>query len=100
MSQKTKKEAEAKRDYKIFSTTDDEKRKIRRILSTVGFFNAAIEGLQYSLEVEQRRVEERVKVGKAKEGFTLQTMLDPETLNLFVREVKIPEPKKEEKSGK
>jgi len=88
---------EPKRDYKIFSTTDDEKRKIKRILSTVGFFNSAIEGLQYSLEIEQRKIEERVKVGKAKEGFALHTMLDPETLNLFVREVKKPETKEEKK---
>jgi ribosomal protein S16 len=91
------KNKEAKRDYKIFSTTDDEKRKIKRILTTVGFFNTAIEGMNYSLEVEQRRIEERVKVGKAKEGYSLHTMIDPETLNLFVREVKKPEPAKEEK---
>ena len=100
MSKKTQNKAEAKRDYKIFSTTDDEKRRIKRILSTVGFFNTAIEGLQYSLEIEQRKIEERVKVGKEKEGYSLQTMLDPETMNLFVREIKKPEPAKEEKNAK
>lgn len=95
MSKKTQKEE--KRDYKIFSTTDEEKTKIRRVLSTVGFFNAAIEGLNYSLEVEKSRIESRVGVGKAKEGYFIQTMIDPETLNLFVREIKKPEAKPEEK---
>lgn len=106
MSQKTKKQKEGERDYKIYSTTDEEKHALRQALATIGYFNAAIEGLELKLQFEQAKIERRVGAdkAKAKEGYRMQTMIDPETLNLFVREVKIiaatpakEETKKEEK---
>lgn len=101
MSKKTKKQAESKRDYKIYSTTEEEKHAFRQALATIGYFNTAIEGLELKLQLEQAKVERRVGADreKPKEGFRMQTMIDPETLNLFVREIPLPkpEPKKEEK---
>lgn len=96
------------RDYKIYSTTDEEKHALRQALATIGYFNAAIEGLELKLQFEQAKIERRVGADKvkAKEGYRMQTMIDPETLNLFVREMKIivatpaqeqPTPAKEEK---
>ena len=75
-------------EYKTYSTTKEEKANIRRILSTVGFFDEVIKGLNYSLQIEQGKIEKRCGIGKAKEGYTIQTKLDPETLDLFVREIK------------
>lgn len=85
---------------KKFSLSDQEKARIKRILSTMGFFNVALEGLQYSLEVEQRMVEKRVGVKEAKEGYRLETMIDPDSFELFVREVKIEKPAEVKKEGK
>lgn len=99
MSQKTKKQAEGKRDYKIYSTTEEEKHAFRQALATIGYFNTAIEGLELKLQFEQAKVERRVGADKvkAKEGFRTQTMIDPDTLNLFVREIPLPKPEKEAK---
>lgn len=99
MSQKTKKQKEGQRDYKIYNTTDDEKHAFRQALATIGYFNAAIEGLELKLQFEQAKVERRVGADKVKpkEGFRLQTMIDPDTLNLFVREIPLPKPEKEGK---
>lgn len=97
---KAKKEAakkKAENGVKRFMTSADEQKRIRRIMSTIGFFNTAIEGLNYSLEVEQRRIEARINIGKAKEGYSMQTMIDPVSLELFVREVKNPEPESQKK---
>lgn len=108
MSKKTQKKKEAERDYKIYSTSDEEKHALRQALATIGYFNAAIEGLELKLQFEQAKIERRVGADKVKpkEGYRMQTMIDPETLNLFVREVKIivatpemekPTPKEEKK---
>jgi len=78
---------------KKYSLSDIEKQSFKRILSTMGFLNTCLEGLQYSLQVQQAAVEKRVSVGEAPKGFTIQTRIDMETFELLAKQVKIEEPK-------
>lgn len=84
-------------EVKKYPLTIEEKTGFKRILSTMGFFNAALEGLQLSLQVLQAQIENGRKVGTAPEGFVLQTKIDIEDGFLCVRKVKKEEPKLEVK---
>lgn len=80
-------------DVKEYSLSDDEKQSIKRIISTMGFFNAALEGLSYSLQVQQAAIEKRCSIGEPPKGFKYQTRIDPATFKLFRRKVKIEDKK-------
>lgn len=96
MSGKTAKAARKNSEpgVKKYSLSKEEETVIKRLLSTMGFFNTALEGIQLSLQVEQARIEGRCKLGQPKAGYKHQTRIDMESMSLLVKEVKIEEPKK------
>lgn len=71
-----------------YPLSKEEQTEFKRILSTMGFFNAAVEGLQSSLQIKQAQVEARHGIIKAPEGFTLQSRIDLETGFLMVKKIK------------
>lgn len=88
MAKKTKKND----DFKKYSLSGEEALEARRIVATKGFLRTALEGVEYSWQVFKARVEARNGIGKAPEGYMLQTMIDVETNELHLRKVKIEAP--------
>ena len=83
-----KKQSDGSENVKKYSLSDSEKASVKRILTTIGFFNTAIQGLQYSLQIEQAGIEKRVDVKEAPKGFKHQARIDMETMELLVQTVK------------
>lgn len=80
-------------DVKEYSISDEDKQTIKRIITTMGFFNAALEGLSYSLQVQQAAIEKKCAIGEPPAGYKYQTRIDPATFKLFRRKVKIEDKK-------
>lgn len=83
-------------DVKKYSLSKEEQADFKRIISTMGFFQVALQGLEYSLQIKQSQIEASRAVGKAPEGYRLQSRIDMEAGQLLVRKVKIEAPEKEE----
>jgi len=72
---------------KQYDISEEEQLRLKRVISTIGFFTTALNGLQLQLEVEKRTIEKRVAVGEDEE-----TVLDMNEMKLFVKK-KTVEPK-------
>ena len=83
-----KKQSNGSEAVKKYSLSDSEKASVKRILTTMGFFNTAVQGLQYSMHIEQAGIEKRVGVSPAPQGFKNETRIDMETMELLVQTVK------------
>lgn len=93
MTKPSKKPTKPQEDVKKYALSEEEKTGLKRLLTTLGFFNTAIQGLEYSLQINQAAIEKRVGVGEAPAGFKHQTRIDMETMELHVRTVKDEEAK-------
>jgi hypothetical protein len=72
---------------KQYDISEEEQLRLKRVISTIGFFTTALNGLQLQLELEKRTIEKRVAVGEDEE-----TVLDMNEMKLFVKK-KTVEPK-------
>ena len=99
MSGKTAKAARKAQgeELKKFPLTKEEQSEFKRILSTMGFFNASIEGLQALLQIKQAQIEVRHGITTAPEGYSLKSRIDLETGFLMVKKIKNVAPKADEK---
>lgn len=88
-----KKEKKTEEEIKKYSLNKEEESNVMRIISTVGFLETLFDGLNLLMRSEQVRVERRVNIGQAPDGYRYFPQLDPGTMQLIVRKVKVSDAK-------